>query len=78
MAIRVRIAILYGTPGWIRTSGFQLRRLTLYPLSYGRISRALGTIPFCPISASDSDFNPRHTSSMPAVKIFVLLELEQN
>jgi hypothetical protein len=26
----------YGTPGWIRTSGFQLRRLTLYPLSYGR------------------------------------------
>jgi hypothetical protein len=26
-----------GTPGWIRTSGFQLRRLTLYPLSYGRI-----------------------------------------
>ncbi len=29
--------ILFGTPGWIRTSGFQLRRLTLYPLSYGRI-----------------------------------------
>ena len=27
----------YGTPGWDRTSGFQLRRLTLYPLSYGRI-----------------------------------------
>ena len=26
-----------GTPGWVRTSGFQLRRLTLYPLSYGRI-----------------------------------------
>ena len=26
-----------GTPGWIRTSGFQLRRLTLYPLSYGRM-----------------------------------------
>ena len=25
-----------GTPGWDRTSGFQLRRLTLYPLSYGR------------------------------------------
>jgi hypothetical protein len=25
-----------GTPGWVRTSGFQLRRLTLYPLSYGR------------------------------------------
>jgi hypothetical protein len=27
---------LFGTPGWDRTSGFQLRRLTLYPLSYGR------------------------------------------
>ena len=27
---------LFGTPGWVRTSGFQLRRLTLYPLSYGR------------------------------------------
>ncbi len=26
-----------GTPGWDRTSGFQLRRLTLYPLSYGRV-----------------------------------------
>lgn len=25
-----------GTPGWDRTSGFQLRRLALYPLSYGR------------------------------------------
>ena len=29
--------IYYGTPGWVRTSGFQLRRLTLYPLSYGRM-----------------------------------------
>jgi hypothetical protein len=28
-----------GTPGWIRTSGFQLRRLTLYPLSYGRLKK---------------------------------------
>jgi hypothetical protein len=33
-----------GTPGWIRTSGFQLRRLTLYPLSYGRKLEALVTI----------------------------------
>ena len=30
--------IFCGTPGWVRTSGFQLRRLTLYPLSYGRIT----------------------------------------
>ena len=29
----------YGTPGWVRTSGFQLRRLTLYPLSYGRLKQ---------------------------------------
>ena len=30
-----------GAPGWNRTSGFQLRRLTLYPLSYGRIRKNL-------------------------------------
>jgi hypothetical protein len=30
-----------GTPGWIRTSGFQLRRLTLYPLSYGRLKKQI-------------------------------------
>jgi hypothetical protein len=29
-------SFFYGTPGWVRTSGFQLRRLALYPLSYGR------------------------------------------
>lgn len=28
--------ILFGTPGWIRTSDLQLRRLTPYPLGYGR------------------------------------------
>ena len=28
--------LLYGAPGKIRTCDFQLRRLTLYPLSYGR------------------------------------------
>jgi hypothetical protein len=33
--------ISIGTPGWIRTSGFQLRRLTLYPLSYGRTCKPL-------------------------------------
>ncbi len=31
-----------GTPGWVRTSGFQLRRLTLYPLSYGRMLEIRG------------------------------------
>jgi hypothetical protein len=28
-----------GDPGWIRTSDLQLRRLLLYPLSYGAVRR---------------------------------------
>jgi hypothetical protein len=35
-------------------------------------------IPFCPISASDSNFNPRNTRCIPLVKIIVFLDLEQN
>jgi hypothetical protein len=31
-----RAFIVCGAPGWIRTSGTQLRRLVRYPLSYGR------------------------------------------
>ncbi|MCF8036800.1 MAG: hypothetical protein K9K62_08000, partial [Desulfobacteraceae bacterium] len=31
----------------------------------------------CPISASGSNFNPQNTLSIPAVKIFAFLELEQ-
>ena len=38
----------------------------------------LKNIPFWPISASDSDFNPRHTQCMPPVKIFAFLDLDQN
>jgi hypothetical protein len=34
--------------------------------------------PFYAISASDSDINPRHTTSMPPVKIFAFLDLAQN
>jgi len=41
-------------------------------------ARPLKNVPFCPISASDEDFNPRNTQCMPVVKIFVFLELEQN
>jgi len=37
--------------------------------------RPLQNVPFCQISASDSDFNSRNTKCMPAVKIFVFLEL---
>jgi hypothetical protein len=29
------LILLIGDPGWIRTSDLQLRRLLLYPLSYG-------------------------------------------
>jgi len=32
----------------------------------------------CPISASDSNFNPRNTQCIPVVKIIVFLDLEQN
>jgi hypothetical protein len=40
--------------------------------------RALHNHPFCPISASGSNFNPRNIQYIPAVKIFAFLELEQN
>jgi hypothetical protein len=33
---------------------------------------------FSAISASDSDFNPRNTQSIPPVKIFVFLDLAKN
>jgi len=32
---------------------------------------------FCPISVSDSNFNPQKTQCMSMVKIFAILELEQ-
>jgi hypothetical protein len=32
---------------------------------------------FSPISASDSNFNPRNTTSIPVVKIFVFLDLNE-
>jgi hypothetical protein len=35
-------------------------------------------VPFCPISASGSNFNPRNTQCIPLVKIFAFLDLEQN
>ncbi len=33
--------------------------------------------PFCPISASGSNFNPRNTQCIPPVKIFAFLDLGQ-
>ena len=35
-------------------------------------------VPFCPISVSGSNFNPRNTQCIPVVKIFAFLDLEQN
>jgi hypothetical protein len=40
--------------------------------------RPLKNAPFWPISASDSNFNPRNIKYIPVVEILVLLELNQN
>jgi hypothetical protein len=40
--------------------------------------RPLKNTPFCPISASGSNLNPRKTKSIPVVKIFAFLDLEHN
>jgi len=42
------------------------------------VLRPLQNFPFCPISASGSDFNTLNTQYIHVVKIFALLELEQN
>jgi len=39
--------------------------------------RPLQNVPFCPISVSGSDINPRNTQCIPAIKIFAFLDLEQ-
>jgi hypothetical protein len=41
------------------------------------ILRPLQNAPFCPISASGSNFNPQNTQCIPVVKIFTFLGLEQ-
>jgi hypothetical protein len=40
--------------------------------------RPLQKAPFCPISASGSNFNPRNIQYIPAVKIIAFLDLDQN
>ena len=40
--------------------------------------RPLHNTPFCPITASGSNFNPRNTKSIPVVKIIAFLVLGQN
>ena len=39
--------------------------------------RPLQNAPFCPISASGSNFNPQNTQYIPPVKIFAFLDLGQ-
>jgi hypothetical protein len=39
--------------------------------------RPLKNAPFCSISASGSNFNPRNTQCIPVVKIIAFLELKQ-
>jgi hypothetical protein len=40
-------------------------------------ARPLQNAPFCSISASGLNFNPRNTQCIPVVKIFAFLELKQ-
>jgi hypothetical protein len=51
----------------------------LYQMSFlsQALMRPLQNTPFCPISTSGSNFNPRNTQCIPMVKIFPFLELEQ-
>jgi len=41
-------------------------------------ARPLKNAPFWPISASDSNFNPRNIQYIPVVEIFAFLDLDQN
>jgi len=43
----------------------------------GEPMRPLKNTPFCPISVSGSNYNPRNTTCIPAVIIFAFLEFEQ-
>jgi hypothetical protein len=43
-----------------------------------QVMRPWEKIPFCPISVSGSNFNPRNISYIPVVEIFAFLDLEQN
>jgi hypothetical protein len=49
----------------------------VHAVSGALVARPLQNAPFCPISASGSNFNPQNTQCIPVVKIFAFLELEQ-
>ncbi len=65
---------IMGRPNLILFPAF----LILYFLLHPDTLRPLTPPPFCPISASGSDFNPQNTQCIPAVKIFAFLDLEQS
>ncbi|MFH1954932.1 MAG: hypothetical protein ABIL06_25370, partial [Pseudomonadota bacterium] len=48
------------------------------PLDALKVSRPLQNAPFWPISASDSNFNPRNIQYIPVVEILAFLDLDQN
>ena len=61
-------------------ASYQAMWAALGELRDGKIWRHLSqfqNVPVCPISASDSNFNPRNTQCIPVVKIFTFLDLEQ-
>jgi hypothetical protein len=49
----------------------------LQQVSYPQL-RPLKNVPFCPIPASGSNFNPRNTQGITVVKIFAFFGFEQN
>jgi len=51
------------------------RNLTFFK---GLVLRPLHNTPFCPITASGSNFNPRNTQCIPVVEIIAFLVLGQN
>jgi hypothetical protein len=65
--------VLHLTVGLLRVT---ITRKTRCFLSY--VKRPLINAPFCPISLSGSNFNPRNIPYIPAVEIFAFLDLGQN
>jgi hypothetical protein len=56
-----------------------VRSITVCGIAYTIAAlRPLQNAPFCPITASGSNFNPRNIQYIPPVKIFAFLVLEQN
>jgi hypothetical protein len=70
----------FGAPGCDDRGGVDRREQFVIPTAdiNKTTMSPLKNIPFRPISASDSKFNPRNIPYIPAVKFFAFLELERN